>query len=252
MYYKFNKINRFAFTMLLATFFQMAGTQAQTNSFWRNNWVVGISPGTASYFGDLSQYDFDPINKLIHESGPAIGFTAGKKLNKFLEVGLVATLGKVSGQRTEWDIGFRNKFNEFGVYTEVSLANIIIPRRRSRFDFGLSANYSVMNWRSVSYGISDQGVLFSHGLDKDGNNSGKGETTNYFGAGYYIGFALNSRLSIRLSQTAQMLNTDHYDSWEGITNSGLTDRMLRSGIGLIFNINSGWSPRNDFQECPTF
>ena len=252
MYYRFNSISRFAFAMLIGIGVQMSGLQAQNNTFSGNNWVVGISPGTASYFGDMSQYDYDPVNKLRHESGPAVGFTVGKKMKNFLEFGLVATLGKVSVQRPDWNIKFMNRFNEFGVYTEVSIANIIKLRRRSRFDYGLTANYSIMNWRSVSYGISDQGVILSHGLDIDGNKSGKGQTTNYFGAGYYVGFALNSRLSIRLSQTMQILNTDHFDSWEGVSNSNLNDRMLRSGIGLIFNINSGRSSRNDFQDCPTF
>lgn len=251
MFYKFRNISRLALTIFLASFLQIAGANAQTNSFWRNNWVVGISPGTASYFGDLSQYDYDPVNKIIHESGPAISFIAGKKLNNLLQFGLVTSLGKVSGQRTaDWGIKFLNRFNEFGVYSEVSVSNIIKPFRKTRFDFGLMANYSIIYWRSVSYKISDKGVVFSHGLDKDGNKSGKGQASNHFGVGYYIDYSLNSRFSLRLSQTMQFLNTDHFDSFSGSTN--VNDYFLRSGIGLIFNINPDWSPKNGFEDCPTF
>lgn len=252
MFNRYRKMSRFVFIMLLTFLFQITGIQAQSSSFWSSNWFVGVSPGIVSYFGDLSQYDYNPVNKIIYESGPAISLNVGKKLTNYLEVGILAILGKVSGSRDDWDIEFLNRFNEYGIYTEVSLANIIKPRRRSRIDYGITANYSLMNWRSVSYRISDQGIILAHGLDTDGNKSGEGQTTNYFGAGYYVGFALNSHFTIRLSQTMQILNTDHFDSWEGVSNSDLNDRILRSGIGLIFNINSGRSSGSSFEDCPTF
>ena len=251
MFCKYGSISRLAVIISMATFLNIAGAHAQATSFWRNNWVAGISPGIASYFGDLSHYDYDPVNKILHESGPAIGFIAGKKLNNFLEFGLVSTLGKVSGQGTnDRSIKFLNRFNEFGIYTEVSVANIIKPSRKSHFDFGITANYSIIHWRSVSYGATGQEVVFSHGLDSDGRKSGNGQTTNHFGAGYYVAYSLNSSFSLRLSQRVQFLNTDQFDSFIGSTN--VNDRILFSGIGLIFNINSGWSPKNDFEDCPTF
>ena len=248
--YRFTFINRLAFTMIFAIFLQMGGIRAQTSSFLKNNWVVGISPGVASYFGDLSLYDFNPVNKVIHESGPTIGFNAGKKLKNILEFGLTATFGKTSAQRTAADIEFINRFNEFGIYSALSIADIVKPKRLSRFDYGLMANYSITQWRSVSYKISDQSILFSHGLDAEGKKSGKGKSTNHFGAGYYVAYALDSRFTIRLSQTMQFLNTDEFDSYVGTTN--INDRLLLSGIGLIFTIRPEGKAGNDFEECPTF
>ncbi len=249
---KYTIISRLAVIIFLATFLQIEVVHAQNTSLGRNNWFVGISPGMVSYFGDLSQYDYNPVNKIIHETGPSIGFFAGKKLTTFLELGLVGTLGKVSSQRKDWDKEFLNRFNEFGIYSALSIANIVNPRRRSRFDYGLMANYSFTQWRSVSYKTSDQIIILSNGLDTDGNKLGDGETTNHFGAGYYVGYALSTRFSIRLSQTMQLLNTDHFDSFEGQANTNINDRILITGIGLILNIGSGRSARNDFEECPTF
>ena len=250
MLYRFTLISRVAFVMLLVTFLLAEDIRAQATSFFDNNWVVGISPGAASYYGDLSRYDFDPLNKIIHESGPAISLVAGKKLEKILEFGLLATFGKTSAQKIDVDMKFLNKFNEFGIYSALSIADVVYPRRKSRFDYGLMANYSITQWKSVSYKASDQGVLFSHGLDADGNKSGNGETTLHFGVGYYVAYALNARFTARLSQTMNFLNTDQFDSFVGTTN--INDRLLLSGIGLIFTINPGRSPGNDIEECPTF
>lgn len=250
MYYQYNNVSRFAFAMFLLTFLQIAGVQAQTTSFWGNNWVVGISPGVASYYGDLSQYDYNPVNKVIHESGPAIGFIAGKKLKNILEFGLVVNFGKTSSQRTDSDMEFRNKFSEYGIYSALSVADIVNPRRKSRFDYGLTANYSITQWRSVYYRISNQTVLFSHGLDAEGSNSGNGESTNHFGAGYFVSYALNSKFNIRLNQSFQFFNTDQFDSFVGYTD--INDRILLSGIGLIFTLNPVKSSKSDYEDCPTF
>ena len=250
MFFRYTKISRFAFVMLLATFVHITEIQAQKNSFLRSNWVLGISPGVASYYGDLSQNDYNPVNKVLHESGPAIGFIAGKKLKSILEFGLVVNFGKTSAKRTDADMQFRNKFSEYGIYTALSVADIVNPRRKSRFDYGLTANYSITQWRSVNYRISDQSLRDSNGLDVDGNNLGNGESTNHFGAGYFVSYALNSKFDIRLNQSFQFLNTDQFDSFVGYTD--INDRMLLSGIGLIFTINPVKSSKSDYEDCPTF
>ena len=252
MFYKYTQIRGLALTIFLASFFHIAAVHAQTTSMLRNNWFVGISPGMVSYYGDLSQYDNNPIKTILYESGPTISFTAGKKMKNFLEFSLVATLGQVSAGRTDWDTEFQSRFNELGINSAVSIANIVNPRRRSRFDYGLTVNYSIMQWRSASYKISDQSLILSDGLDVDGNNLDSGQTDNYFGAGYFVGYALNPQFSIRLSQSMQLLNTDQFDSFEGTINSNINDRILLTGIGLIFNIKAGRSGRSDFEECPTF
>ena len=260
MSFQFTYKSRIAFTLFLATFLCISGAQAQKDPFWSTNWVVGVSPGIASYFGDLSRYDSNPFKKVLHESGPAIGFNAGKKITNFLEVGLVASLGKTSAESdsTNLGFGFKNKYTQFGVYSTLSIPHIINPHRNYRFDFGLMANYNIMKWRSVSYPILFSGAkppivdIHENGLEMDWNKKGNAETSHNFGAGYYLSYALNSHFTIRLSQTMQLLNTDEFDSFIGPTNTNINDRLLISEIGLIFRISQLWSPVNDYEEIPTF
>jgi len=42
------------------------------SKFW-NNWSINVNAGLTSYFGDLSYYDSDVIEKLSSESGIAYG-----------------------------------------------------------------------------------------------------------------------------------------------------------------------------------
>ena len=263
MFYKFINKSKLALTIFLAVFLQMAEIQAQIQptSFWSSNWVVGVSPGVASYYGDLSRYDFNPVDKVFHESGPAVSLIAGKKLKNILEFGFVASFGKTSAESDSSNLGygFKNKYKEYGVYTALSIANIILPDRNFRFDYGLMANYNFMQWRSVSYPIVYPGaepaignVITENGLDVNGKNKGNGETSHHFGAGYYLAYRLNSHFTIRLSQTMKLLNTDEFDSFIGPTNTKIDDRLLLSEIGLIFRISQLWSPINDYEEIPVF
>lgn len=243
-------MSRIAFIILLTTLLYTTGISAQTTSFWGNNVVVGISPGMASYYGDLSIHDTNPIDKLIYESGPEIGIFAGKKLKRILEFGVLATIGKTSSEKPASNIRFLNKFNEFGVYSVLSVADILVPQRTSRFDYGFMANYSITQWRSVSLKISDEDVVFSHGLNNEGKNSGNGQSKFHHGGGYYVSYALNPNFTIRLSQSMQFMNTDEFDSFIGGTK--VNDRILHTGVGLIFTINPGQPLGSDFEECPTF
>ncbi len=258
MHYKYHRTSRVALIIFLAIFLHIPGVHAQTTPFWSNNWVVGISPGVTSYFGDLSRFDSKPVDKILHESGPSVSFIAGKKLKNILEFGLTASFGKTSAESdsTNLGLGFKNTYNEFGVYSALSIPHIINPHRNYRFDFGLMANYNFMNWRSVSYPVVFSGAepsiddINENGLDIKGNKKGKGESAHHFGAGYYLAYALNSHFTIRLNQTMQLLNTDNFDSFIGPTN--INDRMLVSEIGLIFRISQLWAPVNDYEEIPTF
>ena len=256
MFYKYTNISSLVLTIFLATFLHTAEVHAQTTSFWRNIWVVGVSPSIASFYGDMSHHDESPSKTLKFESGPAIGLIAGKKLNNILELGLVASFGKISAEHSTK--GFHNRFSEFGVYSALSLANIIDPRRKLEFDYGLMLNYNITHWRSILYTMPEKRILeeANHyiplGLDLEGNKSeGKGQTSNHFGVGYYIDYALNQSFTIRLSQTIQFLNTDEFDSFIG--NTEVDDRLLLSGIGLVLTMRYNKKPKIDnFEEIPTF
>ena len=251
----------FSLFFFLAIFLNIEGINAQTSSFWRNNWVVGISPGIASFYGDMSNYDTNPVKTLKFESGPAIGLISGKKLNNFLEIGLVASFGKISAEHSTK--GFHNRFSEFGVYSALSVPNSIDPRRNSRFDFGLMVNYNITHWRSILYTMPEKIILEdpNHyvplGLDVEGNKTaGKGKTIHHFGVGYYADFTLNPSFTIRLSQTIQFLGTDEFDSFIG--NTSINDRLFITGIGLVFTMNynkssfSRRAKRNEFENIPSF
>ncbi len=250
IFYRFSNISRISIAMLLALFMNLGGIYAQRNFSLDQNWVVGISPAIASGYGDLTRYDYDPLNKIFHESGPALGFFAGKKIKKILEVGVLATFGKTSASRTDADIHYKNSFNEVGLYGSISIAGILARNRKSALDYGIIANFSLTHFRSASYHISDNSLIASYGLDLAGNKSGNNESNMHFGGGYYLSYALNSRFTVQLSQIFQFLTTDKFDAFIGST--GVNDRLLLSGISIKYTIRPSQSINNDLLDCPTF
>lgn len=250
MFYCFSCRSRIAIVMFLALLLNIEGIKAQNNALLGRNWVIGISPGIASCYGDLTQYDYDPFNKVIQESGPAIGLFAGKKINKALELGVVVSFGKTSASRADTDISFKNSFDEIGFYSDLSIANILSSNRKSAFDYGIKASYSITNYRAVSYRSSNNSLITSYGLDVKGNKSGNNESSAHFGGGYFVSYALNSRFTIQLSQVFQFLLTDKFDAFIGST--GINDRLLLSAISIKYTIRPSQSLNNNFLECPTF
>lgn len=250
MFHYFPNTSRVTFAIFLALFMNLEVIHAQSHFSLDQNWVIGISPAIASGYGDLTRYDYDPLNKIFHESGPALGIFAGKKIKKVLEVGLRATLGKTSASRADADIRYKNSFNEIGLYTGISIPGILISNHQSAFDYGIIANLSLAHFRSVSYHIANNGLIASCGLDVAGNKSGKVEQNIHLGGGYFLNYAINPSFTIQLSQQFQFLTTDKFDAFVGST--GINDRLLLSGISIKYTIRPSQSINNSLLECPTF
>ena len=53
---------------------------ARKPGFW-DNWAVNVNAGLTSFYGDLSIYDSEIMQKLKNESGPAMGLIVTKSFN---------------------------------------------------------------------------------------------------------------------------------------------------------------------------
>ncbi|MBW6490928.1 MAG: hypothetical protein K0B15_06995 [Lentimicrobium sp.] len=200
-----------------------------------NNLTAGISLGSASFFGDLSKYDYNPLKKIQKESGPSVEFFLGKRFNLLFELGLSLSSGKTKGEREDFDTKFKTKFNIYSITTDISIAEILFYDRLTNLDFGIALGASMAQFRSASFKLSDNSLVTSHGLNEDGNSSGESNVGLNLTGGYYISYPLNSYWSLVFRQTFEFLTTDNFDSYIGPT--GISDRLLLTRLGLKYTIN---------------
>ena len=100
------------------------------------NWTVNSSIGFTSYFGDLSQYDLSPINKLSFESKPAYGIKLTKYIrNVFGISGQLIYGGFKSDYKPQHT--FETRLLEYSLQAGLDIINLIFPRNSLKF--GLEA-----------------------------------------------------------------------------------------------------------------
>jgi|GEM_PF-915060 len=231
------------FVAQLAEYDNMLSAQ---NSQLQKNLIIGITPGAVSYFGDLSVYDFEPINKLSNESGLAIDFYVGKKIERYFEFGVSATFGKVSSAKPEADTKFHSSFAEYEFLVRASLADFILPYRSLGIDFGLLTGVGISHNRSASYRISDNSIILSNGLDADRNRNGKAQNDPHLIVGYYIAWSINNNWIVEHKMSGKFLTTDNFDSFIGST--GINDRLIFTGLGVKYVINPSFTMK--YRDLP--
>lgn len=210
------------------------------------NWIIGVTTGMTSYFGDLSVYDFKPINKLRHESGPMIEVYGGKKLERYFEFGVSASFGYLSSARPDANVKFESSYVEYAFNARISFADFLFPYRSRGFDFGLIGGVGLTQFRSASYRISDNSIIESNGLDADKNRTGKGQNDPHMITGYYIAYSINQHWILEHKMAGKFLTTDSFDSFIGST--GINDRLIFTGIGVKYIINPSFTMK--YRDLP--
>ncbi len=236
-----------ALLLLLITQFFDNPTKLKAQSLLsEKNWVIGITPGMASYFGDLSVYDFEPVNKLGHESGPMVEVYAGKKLERYFEFGLSVSFGSISSAKPAANAKFLSSYVEYAFNTRISFADVLFPYRSRGFDFGFIGGVGLTQFRSASYTISDNSIIESNGLGADKNPAGKGQNDPHLITGYYLAFSINQNWILEHKMAGKLLTTDNFDSYIGST--GINDRLIFTGLGVKYIINQSFTMK--YRDLP--
>ena len=103
---------------------------AEKNKFG-DLWSVDLSTGLTSYYGDLSLYDKDPVNKLSRESGLGLGIQVSKYFGSAFDLSGQLLFGKIKGHKDE--LSFRTKLFEYSLQARVDFVNLFSEKKNHRF-----------------------------------------------------------------------------------------------------------------------
>lgn len=234
-------------TLLLVLFVTTQPVYSQVYGI-RDSWNYGLKIGLASFFGDLSVHDFNPIRKITDESDFTIGFQIGKSLNASIDLKITYQHGNMKGSNPEMDMYFTNKFNEIALESAVSLSRIVWPETRSRFNLTLNAGLGLIQYRSIKYKLSDNSYLSSEGYNPQKEPEGDASLAMVFPVGAGLNYTINSHWIISGDFAFRLHNKDLLDSQIGETD--IDDRYSIISIGIIYVVNPVKIRLRRSMNCP--
>ena len=196
----------------------------QKGGFWRY-YSVGVNAGILSYFGDLSQYDSDPANKLRYESKPGLSVIATKHiLHKFGVSGQIL-YGKLQGAGSKQS--FSTSLLEYNLHLRTDLVGLIFPGKNHRFGFEPYAGIGQFIFNSTTTSYRNELAT------KEEIRSRVPEFVYFAGAG--VTYNLPASLSISADMGLRQCRNDKLD---GLVKNDNFDYYTYLSIGITYHISS--------------
>jgi len=236
---------------LIPALLNFAPFSAYTQEFSLNRqWYVGIQSGMTSFFGDLSIHDFNPVRKITDESDIALGLVAGKSINRFADISLLYTHGRMHGSNPAQDLRFKNRFNEYVIESAFNINQLINSSNDSRINFYGTAGLGFIRFRSIKYRISDGAYIASVGYNPDMVSAGSAKNTFIVPVGVLMQYRYKMYWMVYSSFSMRIHNKDLLDSQKGST--GINDRYTIFNLGIAYLLAQGKLSGSKKLECPSF
>ena len=240
------KTQKKIFTGILLLLFQSSFGQDRPewkrlpyNYFWYD-WSIDFNTGLTSYFGDLSQYDLSPAEKLAYESKPAFGLKLTKNIRKHFGISGQLIYG---GFKSNYEPGhsFGTNLFEYNVQASIDLTQLLVPNRKTNFGW---AGYAGMGqFLFITTGYKNLQTLSPQRVYR----SAVPEFVYFFGTTIYFAISETVRLTADLSiRQAQNDNLDLFISGTDF------DYYSYLSVGISVSINNLRQPFYKKPDCKDF
>lgn len=198
-----------------------------------NVWAINVNAGFTSFYGDLSSYDGNYIEKLNYESGPAMGIIVTKHFDRLFAISGQIISGKLQG--SYGNTSFKSEVFEYNLHLRLNLLNMFAPRNNSKFGidfFGGLGNFIF----KTSQTITSEG-----NVETIDNQSRVPELVYFTGGSFFFkpttNFAITAEMSIRKCKNDMLdglLKNDN-DDYYSYLNIGITYFIGRFKKGPVRN-----------------
>ena len=191
---------------------------------WRM-YSINANAGVMSYFGDLSQYDTDLLNKLRHESRPSFGFTVTKDIRNLFGISGQVLCGQLQGSNARQN--FTSNILEYNLHLRTELIHLIFRQKEHRIGFSPYAGIGQFIFRTETTTYSNELT------DRKEISSRVPEFVYFAGAG------LSYKLPHELALTADLgLRQCRNDKLDGLVKNDNFDYYTYLSVGLTYHISS--------------
>jgi len=197
------------------------------------NWTVNASIGFTSYFGDLSQYDLSPVNKMVFESKPAYGLKLTKYIKNIFGIsGQVIYGGFQSDYKPQHT--FQTKLLEYSVQAGLDIINLIFPRNTLKYGLEAYVGAGQFIFRTSVFTVND-------GLQSPNTfSTGVPEFVYFFGGELY--YTINNRFRVTVDLSIRQAQNDNIDKY---LKNGDFDYYSLLNVGISYSLGKLFIPNKD-------
>ncbi len=201
-----------------------------------DNWSINLNAGLTSFFGDLSKFDSEIMEKLTKESGPAFSGILTKEIfNSKLGVSGQLLYGTLKGENNSM-VSFEATIIEYNAHIRFHLVNLISPNNRSKMGIDMYGGIGQFLFKTTQYDY------------RNNENKTKIKDTKtpefvyFFGAG--LAYEAIRNISITVDIAMRQARNDYLDDFVKNNNN---DYYSYISLGLTYHIDSfkkskGFSP----------
>lgn len=114
-----------------------------------NSWAININSGLTSYYGDLSIYDSNFGQKLLYESGPALGFIFTKKYRNTFGLSAQVLMGKLTS--ANGDVSMSSDILEYNLHLRINLISLFAPKDFDKLELSGYAGIGNFLFKTTTY-----------------------------------------------------------------------------------------------------
>ncbi|HBB92714.1 MAG: hypothetical protein A2X22_04385 [Bacteroidetes bacterium GWF2_49_14] len=198
-----------------------------------------LSPGALSFYGDMSQNDFNPIIKIGQASKFGIGIAIIKQFSPVLGIqaqfltGSLYSVYEVADNQLA-STYFMGTLTDFGLSLRLDPIHMI-KSRTFKFSPYVSVGISTIGFRSVRrFWSTNQVILPTFGYKTDGATKSPQQTAMSVPITLGLSYRVMPNLQFELEHSARLTNTDLLDCLKGSTS--LNDYYSLTSLGIRYTI----------------
>jgi hypothetical protein len=191
-----------------------------------DNWSINLNAGLSSFFGDLSKFDSEIMEKLTQESGPAFSGILTKHINPKIGVSGQLFYGGLKGENNS-GVSFEANIIEYNVHLRINLINLFSPDNISKLGIETYGGAGQFIFKTTQYDLRNN-------EDKvKVKDTGTPEFVYFFGAG--LSYKVAMKVGITVDVAMRQARNDYLDDFVKNNNN---DYYSYISLGLTYYIDS--------------
>jgi hypothetical protein len=192
-----------------------------------DNWSINLNAGLTSFFGDLSKFDTEIIEKLTQESGPAFsGILTKQVFNSKFGISGQLLYGNLKGENNS-NVSFEASVIEYNAHIRLNVINLISPNNISKLGIEAYGGIGQFLFKTTQYDLRN-----NENKTKI-KNTGTPEFMYFFGAG--LAYRITEKIGVTIDVSMRQAQNDYLDDF--VKNDNY-DYYSYLNIGVTYKIDS--------------
>ena len=191
-----------------------------------DNWSINLNAGLSSFFGDLSKFDSEIMEKLSQESGPAFSGILTKHIGPKIGISGQLFYGGLKGENNS-KVSFEASVIEYNAHVRVNIINLLSPNNISKMGIEFYGGIGQFIFKTTKYDLRNNETKINV------KNTGTPEFVYFFGTG--LSYSITEKIAVTADVAIRQAKNDYLDDFVKNNNNDYYSYIC---LGLTYNIDS--------------